>query len=86
MHDKLVDFEIIGVSFTFSVDVSSEEFGIKMVEDNVTPCNWGVLFAPNAGVSLEFDKESLGANAILCTDCEDFNRLGVSKSTRLEFT
>ena len=35
---------------------------------NVTPCNWGVLFAPNAGVSMEFDKESLGAN---------FNRLGV---------
>ena len=57
-----------------------------MVEVNVTPCNWGVLFAPNAGASLEFDKESLGANAILCTDCEDFNRLGVSKSTRLEFT
>ena len=24
----------------------------------MTPCNWGVLFASNAGVSLEFDKES----------------------------
>ena len=44
---------------------------------NVTPCNWGVLCAPNAGVSMEFDKESSGANAILCTYCEDFNRLGV---------
>ena len=29
-----------------------------MVGVNMTPCNWGVLFAPNAGVSLEFDKES----------------------------
>ena len=53
---------------------------------NVTLCNWGVLFAPNAGVSFEFDMESVGANAVLCTDCKDFNRLGVSKLTRFEFT
>ena len=57
-----------------------------MVGFNVTPCYWGVLFATNAGLSLEFDKESVGANVILCTDCEDFNRLGVSKSTSSEFT
>ena len=57
-----------------------------MVGVKVTPSNWGVLFAPNAGVSLEFDKESVRVNAILCTDYEDFNRLGVSKSTRFEFT
>ena len=57
-----------------------------MVGVKVTPCNWGVLFAPNAGVSLEFDKESVRVNVILCTDYEDFNRLGVSKSTRFEFT
>ena len=53
---------------------------------NVTPYSWGNLFAPNAGVSLEFDKESVEANVILCVDCEDFNRLGISKSTRFEFT
>ena len=53
---------------------------------NVTPCNWGVLFASNAGVSLEFDKESVVANAILCIDCEDFNELGASKSTRSQLT
>ena len=29
-----------------------------MVGVNMTPCNWGVLFAPNAVVSLKFDKES----------------------------
>ena len=29
------------------------------------PCNCGVLFATNAGVSLEFDKESVGVNEIL---------------------
>ena len=57
-----------------------------MVGFNETPCYWGVLFATNAGLSLEFDKESVGANVILCTDCEDFNRLGVSKSTSSEFT
>ena len=50
-----------------------------MVVVNVAPCNWGVLFAPNAGVSLEFDKESARVNKILCTDWEEFNRLGVSK-------
>ena len=83
MQDTLADFEIIGVSFTFSVGVSSEEFGIYMVGVNVTPCNWGVLLA---SISLEFDKESVGANAILYTDCEDVNRLGLSKSTRFEFT
>ena len=49
----------------------------------MTPCDWGVLFA---SVSLEFDMESAGANAILCTDCEDVNRLGLSKSARFEFT
>ena len=42
-----------------------------MVGVNVTPCNWGVLLAPNAGVSLEFDKESVGVNEIFCTDCEN---------------
>ena len=57
-----------------------------MVGVNVTICNWGVLFTPNAGVSLEFEKESVGANAVLRTDCEDFNRLGISKSTRFGFT
>ena len=57
-----------------------------MVGVNMTTCNWGVLFAPNAGVSLEFEKESVEANAILCRDCEHFNRLGVSKSTRFKFT
>ena len=29
----------------------------------VTPCNWGVVFAPNVGVSLELDMESVWANA-----------------------
>ena len=57
-----------------------------MVGVNVTPCNWGVFFAPNDDVSFEFDKEFVVANAILCTDCKDFIRLGVSKSTRFEFT
>ena len=57
-----------------------------MVGVNVTPYSWGNLFAPNAGVSLEFDKESVETNVILCVDCEDFNRLGISKSTRFEFT
>ena len=50
------------------------------------PCNWGVLFAPNAGVYLKFDKEPVGVNEILCPDCEDINRLGVSKLTSSEFT
>ena len=49
-------------------------------------CNWGILIAPNAGVSLKYDKESTGANEILCTECKKFNRLGVSKSTSSEFT
>ena len=53
---------------------------------NVTPCNWGVLFAPNAGVSLEFDKAFVGVNEILCTGCEEFNRLDVSRSTSSKFT
>ena len=85
MHDKLADFEIIGVSFTFSAGVSSEEFDIEIVGVNLTPCNWGVLFAHNAGVSLEFSKESVEINEIFWTDCEDFNKLGVSKSTSPEF-
>ena len=34
-----------------------------MVGVNVTPCNWEVLFALNAGVSLELDMESVWANA-----------------------
>ena len=51
----------------------------------MAPCNWGVLFAPNTGVSLKFDKESVGNNVILCTGCEELNRLGVSKSTSSEF-
>ena len=86
MHDRLADFEIIGVSFTFCVGVSSEKFDVEIVGVNVTPWNWGVLFALNAGVSLEFDKESVEVNKILWTDCEDFNRLSLSKSTRFEFT
>ena len=57
-----------------------------MVKVNVTPCNRGVLFALKAGASLEFDKESAGAKEILYTDCEDFNTLGVSKSTSSKFT
>ena len=57
-----------------------------MVGVNVTACNWGVLFALKAGVSLKFDKESVGLNEILCTDSEDFNRLGVSRSTSSELT
>ena len=65
MHDKLIDFEIIGVSFTFSAGVSSEEFDIEIVGVNVTPCNWGVLIALNTGVSLEFDNESLEFNEYL---------------------
>ena len=51
----------------------------------MTPCNWGVLFTLNAGVSLKFDKESVVVKDFLCTDCEDF-RLGVSKSTSSKFT
>ena len=86
MHDKLVDFEITRISFAISAGVSSEEFDIEIVGDNVTPCNWGVLFALNTGVSLEFDKESVEVNEILWTDWEDFNRLGVSNSTSSEFT
>ena len=57
-----------------------------MVGVSMTPCSWGVFLTLNAGVSLEFDKESLGVNEILRTDCEEFNRLGVSKSTSSEFT
>ena len=38
-----------------------------MVGVNMTPCNWGVLFAPNAGISLEFDKECVGVNEFLYT-------------------
>ena len=57
-----------------------------MVEVNVTPCNWEVLFVTNAGALLEFHKEFEGVNEIFCTDCEDFNRLGVSRSTISEFT
>ena len=46
---------------------------------NVTPCNWGVLFAPKVGVSLKSDKESPGANEIFRTDCEKFRiRIAVS--------
>ena len=67
MHDKLTDLEIIGVSFIFSAGVSSEEFDILMVGVNMTPCNWGVLFAPNARISLEFDKECVGVNEFLYT-------------------
>ena len=57
-----------------------------MVGVNVTSCNWRVLFDPNAGVSLEFDNQSVGVNETLCTGCEGFKRLGVSKSTSSEFT
>ena len=81
IHDKLADFEITEVSFAFSAAVFSEEFDIEIVGANVTPCNWRVLFTLNAGVSLEFDKECVEVNEILWTDCEDFNRLGVSKLT-----
>ena len=69
MHDKLADFEITGVSFTFSARVSSEEFDIEIVGVIVIPCNWGVLFALYTGVSLEFDKESVEVNEIVWTDC-----------------
>ena len=86
MHNRLADFEVIAVSFTFSAGVSSDKFDIEIVEVNVTPYNWGILFALNAGVSLEFDKESVEVNEILWTDWEDFNRLGVSNSTSSEFT
>ena len=65
MHNKLADFEIIGVSFTFSAGVSSEEIDIEIVGVNVIPCNWGVLFALNSGVSLDFDKKSVEVNEIL---------------------
>ena len=64
-HNKLADFEIIGVSFRLSAGVSSEEIDIEIVGVNVIPCNWGVLFALNAGVSLDFDKESVEINEIL---------------------
>ena len=80
MHDRLADFEIIGVCFIFNAALSPEEFDILMVRLNMTPSNWGVLFEPNAGVSLEFYKESVGVNDILCTDCEECNRLGLFKS------
>ena len=53
---------------------------------NVTPYIWGVLFVFNAVVSLEFEKESVEIDEMLWTDCEDFNRLYVSKSTSSEFT
>ena len=49
-------------------------------------CIWGVLLAPNTGVPLEFDRDSVWTNAILCTHCGNFNRLGVFKSTRFQFT
>ena len=38
-----------------------------MVGVNMTPCNWGVSFAPNARISLEFDKECVGVNEFLYT-------------------
>ena len=85
MHEKLADFEITGVFFTFNAGVSSEKFDIKVVVVNVTPCNWGVFFPPNTGVSLEFYKESVWVNKILCTEYEEFNRLEISKSTNSEF-
>ena len=56
-----------------------------MVGVKMTSCKWEVLFAPNTGVSLKLNKESEGVNEILSTDCEEFNRLGVSKSTSSEF-
>ena len=65
MQDRLADFEIIGVSFAFSAGVSSEKFDMEIVGVNVTPCNWGVLFSFNTGVSLEFDNESLEFNEYL---------------------
>ena len=39
-----------------------------MVGANVTPCNRVVLFAPHAGVSSEFDKESVEVNEFFGTD------------------
>ena len=39
--------------------------------------NWGVLFTFSAGVSLEFDIESVGLNMTLSTECEEFNRLAL---------
>ena len=44
-----------------------------------------VCLHPTLVLSLEFDMESVGANGGLCTDREDFNKLGVSKSTSSEF-
>ena len=64
MQDKLADFQINGVSFTFSAGVSSEEFDIEIVGVNVTPCNWGVLFALKVGVSSEFDNNDNNKNFI----------------------
>ena len=72
MHGKLVDFEITGVSFTFSAGVPAEGSEIWMMGVKMTTCNWGVLFTLKTGVSLEFDKESIGVNEILCTDCEEW--------------
>ena len=57
-----------------------------MVGVNVIPCNWGVLFALSAGVSYKYDTESAEVNEIFCTDCEEFNRSGIFKSTRSEST
>ena len=65
MHSRLADFEIIGVSFSFSAGISSEKFNIEIVGVDVTLCNWRVLFALNADVSLEFDKKSVEVNVIL---------------------
>ena len=72
--------------FTFNAGESLEEFDIQMLEVDLTCCNCGALFAPNVGVSLEFDKEFVGINEILLRTCEEFNRLGVSRSTSSECT
>ena len=72
--------------FTFNAGESLEEFDIQMLEVDLTRCNCGALFAPNVGVSLDFDKEFVGINEILLRTCEEFNRLGVSRSTSSECT
>ena len=45
--------------------------------------NWEVLFTFSAGVLLEFDKESVGLNMILCTECEEFKRLALFPNQRV---
>lgn len=45
--------------------------------------NWEVLFTFSAGVLLESDKESVGLNMILYTECEEFKRLALFPNQRV---